>query len=158
MDSAVAGLIGAAIGASAAIAAAFVTSLLQMRQAHDIWLRDKKQEAYSNAVRYILRVLNKRSEITAEGLTVLGMDAQKEWFDDMSEALTWVTALSIYCSPNQRDQITKTLDEMRKTISQIVSRGIPRIPLKQLSTDPLDVFSSAYEIIIASERRDIGRK
>src|SRR5437588_6497837 len=98
MDSTVAALIGAAIGALAAITSVFITSTLQAKQERRNWLRDRKQEAYANSIKYIVRVLNKRSIITAEGSTVLGKDAQKEWFDDMSEVLTWMTNLSIYCS------------------------------------------------------------
>jgi hypothetical protein len=152
MDSTVAGLIGAAIGALAAIASAFVTSTLQARQEHRTWLRDRKQEAYANSVRYILRVLNKRSKVTAEGMTFLGQDVMKEWFDDMSEAEIWLTALSIYCSPAQRAQIVGTLDGVRKAISGFISSDTlhDRIGI-------LDTFSSAYETVSSSERIDISQ-
>ena len=99
---------------------AFVASTLQARQERHIWLRDRRQEAYANAVKYIVRVSNKRSIITADGLTVLGQDAQKEWFDDMSEVLTWMTNLSIYCSPSQRAKITEALDQIREVMADLM--------------------------------------
>jgi len=81
MNAAIAGLIGAAIGAMAGIVGAFVTQYLQARAAARNWLRDKREGAYSNALRYLLRVHNKRSqlEFTEKGLTVpvLGEDVQK---------------------------------------------------------------------------------
>ncbi|MBV9708650.1 MAG: hypothetical protein JO125_14725 [Chloroflexi bacterium] len=72
MDSAVAGFMDAV----AATLSAFVASALQARQEPRIWFRDRGQEAYANAVKYIVRVSSKRSIITADGLTVLGQDAQ----------------------------------------------------------------------------------
>lgn len=150
MDATVAGLIGAAIGALAAIASAFVTSSLQARQEHRTWLRDRKQEAYANSERYIVRVLNKRSKITAQGLTVLGEDVVKEWFDDMSEAEIWLTALSIYCSRAQRQRIVEALDIVRKAISDIMSGNVS----KPRGIGILDAFQSAYEKVYLSEEID----
>ena len=81
MDSTMAGLIGAAVGALAAIVSAFVASTLQARQEHHIWIRDRRQEAYVNSVKYIVRVLNKRSEVEIKSGVVqifLGKDAQSK--------------------------------------------------------------------------------
>lgn len=149
MDSALAGLLGTAIGALAAIVATLVASTLQTRQEHHVWLRDRKQEAYANSIKYIVRVLNKRSIITAEGLTILGQDAQKEWFDDMSEVLTWMTSLSIYCSSSQKEKITEALDTIREMMSNIMSG-------KKADTGSgfFEAFSFAYEIVSSSQRID----
>lgn len=46
MDSAVAGLIGAGIGASAGIAGTLITTYLQAKQERLKWLRDKRVESY----------------------------------------------------------------------------------------------------------------
>lgn len=152
MDSTAAGLIGAAIGALAAIISAFVASTLQARQEHHKWLRDRKQEAYANSVKYIVRVCNKRSIITADGLTVVGQDAQKEWFDDMSEALTWMTNLSIYCSSGQRAKIKEALDRIREVMADLMFGQETKTGKEFLS-----VFLFAYEVILSSQRIDISR-
>jgi hypothetical protein len=104
MDSAVAGLIGAGIGAVTGIAGTFITTYLQARQERLKWLRDKRVESYSNTIRYLTRALNKRSSISIESgnlVTAMGQDVIKEWFDDLSESLVWLSSLSIYCSENQ---------------------------------------------------------
>ena len=97
MDAAVAGLIGAAIGAVAGMAGTLITNYLQAKQEHAKWIRDKRVEAYSNAIRYLVRALNKRSSLSIEGGTftsVMGKDVIKEWFDELSEILVWLTRIS----------------------------------------------------------------
>ena len=69
MDAAVAGLIGAAIGAIAGMTGTLITAYLQAKQEHMKWMRDKRVEAYSNTIRYLVRALNKRSILTFEGGT-----------------------------------------------------------------------------------------
>jgi hypothetical protein len=69
MDAAVAGLIGAALGAIAGMAGTLITAYLQAKQEHIKWIRDKRVEAYS--IRYLVRALNKRSMLTLEGSTLI---------------------------------------------------------------------------------------
>ena len=81
MDAAIAGLIGAAIGAVARMAGTLITAILQAKQEHTRWIGDKRVEAYSNTVRYLVKALNKRSSIVIEGGTltsVMGKDVIKE--------------------------------------------------------------------------------
>jgi hypothetical protein len=150
MDSTVAGLIGAAIGALAAIASALATSMLQERQERKKWQRDKKQEAYANSLRYILRALNKRSKIDMEQGAILGEDGIKEWFDDISEVQIWLTTLSIYCPPAQRGKIIAVLDEVRAATEDFMTHSIATKSLPS-------ALSSAYTLVSASERADIDR-
>lgn len=106
MDSGVAGLIGAGIGALAGVAGTLITNHLQAKQERLKWLRDKRVESYSNTIRYLTRALNKRSEISIDSgslVTVMGKNVTKEWFDDLSEALAWFSSLSIYCSESQQN-------------------------------------------------------
>jgi len=53
MDSAVAGLIGAGIGALAGLLGSVFTTYFQTAQEHQKWLRDKRAESYSNTIRYL---------------------------------------------------------------------------------------------------------
>ena len=79
---------------------------------------------------------------------------QKEWFDDMSEALVWMTNLSIYCSSNQRAKITEALDRVREVMSE------PQFHLevgKPVTFSIITAFSSAYEVVVSSQRVDTGK-
>jgi hypothetical protein len=95
MDSALAGLIGAGIGAIAGLTGAVVNYRLSLRSQHANWLRDKRQEAYSSTLRYLLRSSGKRSGIEADGTPFIGQDAIKELFDDLSDARSWLLTLHL---------------------------------------------------------------
>jgi hypothetical protein len=95
MDAAIAGLVGAGIGALAGIVGTLITNYLQIIQEQKKWLRDKRTECYSNTIRYLLRVHNKRSAISSEGGAIMAKDVQKEWFDDLSEVIAWLSSLSV---------------------------------------------------------------
>ena len=98
MDSAVSGIIGAGIGAVAGMTGRLLAQMLQSRREHQEWLLTRKEDAYSNALRYLLKSLNRRSKITAEGNAVLSKEDMPEWSTDLSEAQAWITSLTIYCS------------------------------------------------------------
>src|SRR5262249_26999481 len=113
---------------------------------------DRKQEAYANALKYIVRVSNACSIWEADELTILGQDAQKEWFDDASEALTWITNLSIYCSPGQRAKITEALDQIKKGMTNLLL-GKKAMTGREF----LSIFLFAYEVVLSSQRADIDK-
>ncbi len=143
MDATVAGLIGAIIGALAVVLSTIVTYTLQAVQEHRKWLRDKRQEAYANSVKYLLRVISKRSEISMQSgqlITVLGKDVTKEWFDEMSEALTWMTILALYCPSKQRRPILEAVAKVKMTIADILTGKAP--------INSLLAFTLAYETIV----------
>ena len=153
MDSAVAGLIGAGIGASAGIAGTLISTYLQMKQERLKWLRDKRVESYSNTIRYLTRVLNKRSSISIESgnpVTVMGQDVIKEWFDDLSESLVWLASLSIYCSENQKKEIINAFRVVEQAVSDVVTSN-------SHPSNIHNTISSVLDNIIECARRDIGR-
>jgi hypothetical protein len=158
MDAAVAGLIGAAIGAVAGVLGAIITHYLQSSQDNKKWVRDKREEAYSNTIRFLLRVLNKRSMITATGLTVLGQENIKEWFDDISEAQSWMTSLTIYCSESEKNTIGKLSSEINNAVSALVGTDSTQAHNPDISYNLLDSITKAYNQLLSSARRDIGRK
>ena len=96
MDAEIVALIGATIGASLVIVSVAITSWLQRRDEHQKWIRDKKQEAYSNTLRYLFRMRYKRSKITAEGLSYIATEDTKEWFDDLISMIDSLSSLSIF--------------------------------------------------------------
>jgi hypothetical protein len=152
MDSAVAGLIGAGIGAMAGVAGTLITNYSQAKQERLKWLRDKRVESYANTIKYLTRVLNKRSEISIENgflVTVMGKDITKEWFDDLSEALAWFSSLSIYCSESQEKEINNAFRIFDQFVSKFINGSHP--PNFQ------DDISSILDSIIECARRDIGK-
>lgn len=155
MDAALAGLIGAGIGAFAGIVGTFVTNYLQASQEHKKWIRDKRVESYSNSIRYLLRVINKRSQISIEGgrlITIMGKDVQKEWFDDLNEAVAWLSSLSIYCSKEQSKDVNLAFRKIENIVLSIIN---PNSDVSDLSGGDA---SSALDIIVSCARKDIGRE
>lgn len=149
MDATIAGLVGAGIGAVAGIAGALITHVLQARLERERWLRDKRVEAYTSAVRYLIRLSNKRSIITAEGVAVLGTDVVKEWFDDISDARSWLTSLLIYCSDRERPHLTVVIQSLNTAAADFIEAGSPPGRL-------VDSAQAACVQVAASARRDIG--
>jgi hypothetical protein len=149
MDAALAGLIGAGIGALAGIAGAMLTYVLQTRLEREKWLRDRRVEVYTNAIRYLIRVSNKRSILTAEGVTVLGQDAVKEWFDEISEARSWLTSLLIYCSQQEQPKLNAAIERLNKAVADfLTARGSPGDLIESAQATCLQVAESA--------RKDVG--
>ena len=152
MDSAVAGLIGAGIGASAGIAGNLISTYLQTKQERLKWLRDRRVKSYSNTIRYLTRALNKRSSISIESstpVTIMGQDVIKEWFDDLSESLVWLSSLSIYCSKNQQKEIINAFRVVEQAVSDLVASNSHPSNIQ-------NAISSGLDSVMECARRDIG--
>jgi hypothetical protein len=108
MDAAIAGLIGAFIGALAGIVGAFVTQYLQARTAARNWLRDKRVEAYSNALRYLLRTQNIRSQLQMgrEGKLIEQAIQQESEYVTMALLVSAIEALTVPNASWQQDRVT----------------------------------------------------
>jgi len=130
----VAGLVGAVIGAMAGIVAAFITQLLQAKAEQNKWLRTKREEAYSNTLRFLLKTLNRRSDLAADGMAYLGSDAIKEWFDDLVEAQIWANYLTIYCSDRQKAPITEVASALNKQVTEFLALTGSEIPIGRPDT------------------------
>jgi hypothetical protein len=153
VDSGITALIGAAIGASSAIISSWITFLLQKRNEHRKWLRDKKQEAYSNAMRYLLRTKYKRSKVLAGGTTVLSREDTKEWFDDIIMLMDSLVSLSVITPREYAKGISKQATEVKRQIEDIFyseGRGKVSIPSFIKSLDDLE------QAIKAAAARDMS--
>lgn len=124
MDSAVAGLIGAGIGAVAGMTGTLLSQLLQSRRENKKWLITRKEDAYSNTLRYLLKVLNRRSKITAKGVAVLSQEDMPDWFTDLSEAQSWITSLTIYCSHDVRKTIKLIAGKYNSAMSTLMGYNV----------------------------------
>lgn len=164
MDSAIAGLIGAGIGAVAGMFGAIMTQSLQSKNDRRKWLLSKKEEAYSSSIRFLLKSLNRRSKITATGISVLAQNEMPDWFIDLSEAQAWVSSLTIYASSETRESINKVAYRFNSTMSDLLGyqlaltveerqKGITTIEEKSLS----DFLTFAYKEVLRCAQIDLGK-
>lgn len=116
MDTAVVGLVGAALGAAGALTAVFLTHhyaqkreerkhAREQEQEKSRWLRDQRQSCYHNAVKYLIRVRAIGAHVKNTGVIKLPEDAPSSWYDDISEASAWLTSLHYYCGDDYHDDI-----------------------------------------------------
>ncbi|PSB17538.1 hypothetical protein C7B65_18270 [Phormidesmis priestleyi ULC007] len=80
----------------------------------------------------------------------MGKDVIKEWFDDLSEILVWLSAVSIYCSKNQQSKIAHTTQVVNKAVCDFVNSG-------SATSDLQNVISTALGIVEECARQDVGR-
>jgi hypothetical protein len=154
MDAAIAGLIGAGIGAVAGLAGSLISHALSTRLQHRVWLRDKRNEAYAGTLRYLGRVLRKRSKISAEAGAILGADAVKEWFDDLNEAQTWMSSVSIYCSEAYRKTVSEAAQSLDEAINSLLNAGARAAGGK---TSVLTDIDRIHDVILDIARKDMRR-
>jgi gas vesicle protein len=176
VSTAVVGLLGAAIGAVAGIVAAFITQNLQAKTERKKWLRTKREQAYSNTLRFLLKTLNRRSGLASDGMAYLGREAIKEWLDDVVEAQIWANYLTIYCSESQKANIAEVASNLNETVSKFLTAADTEIPIGRSDTSseatldspdvvsrPSDglaelpaVVSSSHRTVLSCAREDIG--
>jgi len=105
VDSAIAGLIGASIGAIAGLLGSFLSNWLLIRREReqfireqeaerDRWLRDSLQEIYSNSINYLTIIVNKYAKLPED--VPSSIEEIKEWAYDFSEAQKWLGLLLTY--------------------------------------------------------------
>ncbi|NEQ65624.1 MAG: hypothetical protein F6K21_09020 [Symploca sp. SIO2D2] len=80
----------------------------------------------------------------------MGQDILKEWFDDLSESLAWLSSLSIYCSASQQSIVVSSFTVVDQAVSDFVVSGSSPSDLQK-------VISSVREQIIECARKDIGK-
>lgn len=122
MPNGVVGLIGAVVGAFAALTAVFLTHYFTNRREDERhtreqaaessrWLREQKQICYHNAVKYLIRVRSIGARANKTLFLCLPDDAPLGWYDDIAEANAWLSSLHYYCGEDQCDVIGETSAE-----------------------------------------------
>jgi hypothetical protein len=120
--SALIGLGGVILGAVATLLSPALADSRQARGEARRWRRDQLANAYEQALRYLLRAANRRSEFQGgRGGAVLNRQHQREWFDDIVEAQLWLRTVTRYCDPAQLDRIRQTAEHLDKHVSRLVS-------------------------------------
>lgn len=159
MSSAVFGLLGAIIGAFAGFAGVIVANLFQARLEHRRWLRAKREEAYSNSIRFLLRMKGKRSTPTEPGESLISQKDRKDWFDELSEIRQWMTTLVIYCSDDYRDRIELEERNLSKVIDDFIMKdsiGDADMPGLEYHKLP-EIIASALTVVMSCARSDLRK-
>jgi hypothetical protein len=165
-SAAIAGLIGAGIGALAGVAGAFISQYMLARATRQRALLGKKEEAYSSTLRYLRRAQNRRSGIAA-GSSRTFVGEPKDWFDDLVEAQFWASTLTVYCSAGQKREIGKVSQELNGRAAEWVSgKNLPEAFQTEQDTRTLKItredeqrdefFERWQRTILACAREDIG--
>lgn len=144
MDPALVGLLGTLLGGLTAIGGILIANRLQIQREYKERTRSNKQEAYSQSIRSLLRLINKRSKLTANGTAILGREDVKEWFDDYIETEHWVTQISLY-SPKayKAHQIDDKAKELRSVFYGLIAgtNQVVDLQIKELTDIRHDVGS-----------------
>lgn len=142
---------------------------MQSKRDHKKWRLSKKEEAYSNTLRYLLKVLNRRSQITADGITFISKEHLPQWFQDISEAQAWMTSLTIVCSSNVRAEINSVSEKLNAEMSLFLGMEMKigeakeldqvRIvsPSKPITGNLSEAVAFAYSEVLQSARNDLGK-
>lgn len=169
MDSTVAGLIGAGIGAVAGMVGTIIGQTMQSQRDHNKWQLSKKEEAYSNTLRYLLKVLNRRSQITADGIVFISKEHLPQWFQDISEAQAWMTSLTIVCSSDVRGTINSVSEKLNVAMSQFLGMEMKVGEAKEVVQDVAvagkgpdfgnlsEAVAFAYSEVLKCARKDLGK-
>jgi hypothetical protein len=156
MTAAIIGVIGAVLGAAAALISTALSDRRHAREEQQSWFRDQRTTAYDGALRYLLRARNRRSTINAssEGGASLSPEHHREWFDDLVEAQFWVRTLSTRCSPSQAYNILRVANRLDEAIDVVASGTTP---FRRKGFEIWDLLNGSRERIARSARYDSGR-
>jgi hypothetical protein len=122
MTAALVGLGGAVFGALAALVGAVLADRRQARAEAGRWRRDQLESAYAQALRYLLRAANRRSEfVGGSGSAVLRREHQREWFDDLVEAQVWMRTVTRYCGATQAIDIRQAAEQLDSHVDRLIS-------------------------------------
>ena len=130
------------------------------------WLRSQKQEAYHNAIRYLLRALNRRSGMTLDGQCYLSSDDVTVWISDLIEAQTALSTLTIYSGVSDPEPIHSVTAKLDKSIQSMVWFA-ERLDDNQINwkssnlgeetTETLmESVKNAYAVVLQDAKLDLG--
>ena len=132
MDAAVAGLLGATVGALTSLLASLLSNLFLARKERDQWvrsqqaerekwLRDTLQKIYSNCIHHLSNLLSLVPTVTEIGNTLLTQRDVDKWFNDYSEAQRWLGLLLVYYPVGH----TQEVDAFRNLVISFSGSNLP---------------------------------
>ena len=124
MDAALAGVLGAGIGAVAGIAGSVVTNSFAARRERDLWRRTQMADAYANALSHLARATTRRSKLTthADG-TVSAIMSEEDlaaWFLDIADAEKSVAVAAGFASVQARLKLVEALSALHRVSRRAV--------------------------------------
>jgi hypothetical protein len=125
--AAVAGFAGAIIGGAATLLGTTLAARQHARREREKWLRDRKESAYGNTIRYLLRASNRRSEFKVEGgklVSLLAKEHVRDLFDDLVEAQYWLAVLTTACGKEQVATLERTSRDFSDLVTAMTSGGL----------------------------------
>lgn len=133
MDSAIAGLIGAFIGACFGLLGSLLTSWLTLKKEREQWLKDKEveqekwlrdklQEIYSNCIDYLSKI-SRASEISSDGTPYIKQEHLRETFSDYSDAQKCLGILLIYHPDRRRNHY----ENLYQAITDFSNNQLPHL-------------------------------
>ncbi|MEU6602391.1 hypothetical protein [Streptomyces flaveolus] len=153
MGAAYIGLVGALLGAATALLGSVLSVRLQARHERARWVRDRRQAAYDGALRYLLRALNRRSEIAVSGgriVSVIAEEHVRETFDDLVEAQFWFRALTAACGDRQLERMQRAANDLDARVASLSGVGPSQMP-NQLGQE----LSETLRILSECAREDL---
>jgi hypothetical protein len=128
MDPALAGVIGAAVGAAAGVTGALITVLSQARTQRLTTQQQRRADGYAKAVEHLYRAAVRRSEITAEGLPILSREDTADWFLDLADALNSLTVVIAYAGSGFRAELAEVLQHYGQAVYMLTEHGTAKQP------------------------------
>jgi hypothetical protein len=151
MSAAVAGLVGALIGAAAGLAGAWLTSLLADRRERAKWILEARVDAYKAAIRHLYRAAYRMTEVSTEHGPLVRDEDISEWFDDVTESLYQVVWLTIVCGNSQLARVQAVQYDLDRAVAGLMGDRRPSHP-KHLRYE----LAKAYQAIHVAARADLG--
>ena len=155
MDAALAAVIGAAIGAGATVLGSLLSARQQSAQQHAASVRQRKEAAYSNAIRSVLRARNRRSAMSAEGMSFIANEDVGTFFDDLVDAQHWLAVLTTACGTRQRTRIEHASSTFNEAVDRLIQHGPQTIDKREVRFGP-QAFSTVFDDLVAAAREDLG--
>ena len=153
MDAALAGLIGAGIGAAAGFGGSLATSVLTGRRMREAWRLDQMIVAYGKTLKHLTRAAVPRGELTANGAFVLTKDDVRSLMLDLADAEHSLTLATGFCGPLAADEMTAALSGL----SVLVRSVAPGPNNARGSTDLTQELWRIQESVSKCVQMDVGR-
>jgi hypothetical protein len=151
MDSSLAVLLGAFVGAASGLAGPSIATVLQERRDRVKWFLENRKTAYLESLRNLSRAMNFRTELTTSGAAIKEEDA-KDLFAALGDAQGSLAILTAFCSAGERENIIRVLDEFSAFVRSIREFKAVKGPTMPASPD----LDSLYQSIVESARRDMA--
>ena len=123
MEQSLATILAALTGAIAATSVSLLTHSLQKRRDEIKWRNDRKADAYAAAIRYLLRLWNKRSVIDPDGRTSRKHEEVKEIFEEISNFQYELNLAVIYSGYKYKGTLNDIKSLVDDSIRKIVNNG-----------------------------------